>query len=203
MIRALKVFFSHPLIWIYIILNTALIAICMRLNLYEKYYFLVSILVIAPFYEWVMHKYVLHGINQNESEFYVRLMNRLHRDHHRFPKKIETAFAPLWAGLIVPLQFFILGTLLTFNWQGGLFLAMATLTYYIYYEWMHMAHHIDEYKPLTPWGRALRNAHMWHHYKNENYWWGVTSSIGDKVLKTYVAPQDVPKSRFEEKIGRV
>ena len=66
--------------------------------------------------------------------------------------------------------------------------------YFLFYEWVHPAHNIDEYRPKTQWGRRLKKAHKWHHFKNENYWWGITSAFGDHILKTFPEPQDISKS---------
>ena len=42
--------------------------------------------------------------------------------------------------------------------------------------------------------RLARN-HRWHHYRNERYWLGVTSNLGDRVLRTLPADRaDVPLS---------
>ena len=36
-------------------------------------------------------------------------------------------------------------------------------------EWVHLAHHTPAYRPRTRMGLALRDAHMRHHFHNENY----------------------------------
>ena len=33
-----------------------------------------------------------------------------------------------------------------------------------------------------------------NHFKNENYWWGITSALGDDLLHTFPKPQEVSKS---------
>ena len=51
------------------------------------------------------------------------------------------------------------------------------------YEWTHYLIHSD-YKPKTRVYRAIWRNHRNHHYKNEHYWFTVTSSgTADRVLR--------------------
>jgi sterol desaturase/sphingolipid hydroxylase (fatty acid hydroxylase superfamily) len=61
------------------------------------------------------------------------------------------------------------------------------------YEWCHFLIH----SPYVPRGRyysAIRRSHRLHHYKNERYWFGVTSNVGDRVIGTYPDPRAVKRS---------
>ena len=78
------------------------------------------------------------------------------------------------------------------NWAASFSLSITL--YFLFYEWIHLAHHIDEYKPKTQWGGRLKKAHKWHHFKNENYWLGITSTLGDDILQTFPKPQKVSKN---------
>ena len=42
--------------------------------------------------------------------------------------------------------------------------------------------------------RAIWRAHRLHHFKNEEYWFGVTNPAADMVLRTYPDPGTVPTS---------
>ena len=78
---------------------------------------------------------------------------------------------------------------------------LASLAYYLVYEWVHLAHHTQSYKPLTVWGRGLRDAHMRHHFHNENYNWGITNGLGDVQLGTWKGTSDVEKSATAKKLS--
>ena len=43
-------------------------------------------------------------------------------------------------------------------------------------------------------GIALRDAHMRHHFHNENYNWGITNALGDMILGTWKHLDEIPKS---------
>ncbi|AHD05525.1 hypothetical protein ERICI_02230 [Paenibacillus larvae subsp. larvae] len=36
--------------------------------------------------------------------------------------------------------------------------------------------------------------HLWHHFKNEQYWYGVTNPVFDLTLHTYKDGKEVEKS---------
>ena len=62
------------------------------------------------------------------------------------------------------------------------------------YEWTHYLIHSD-YKPKTRVYRAIWRNHRQHHFKNEHYWFTVTSSgTADRVLGTYPDPATVATS---------
>ena len=62
------------------------------------------------------------------------------------------------------------------------------------YEWTHYLVHSD-YRPRSRWFRAVWRNHRLHHYKNEHYWFTVTTSgTADRLFGTYPAPAAVRTS---------
>ena len=47
----------------------------------------------------------------------------------------------------------------------------------------------------------MREAHMRHHFHNENFNWGITNGLGDKVLGTWKDIDDVPRSPTAKSIA--
>jgi sterol desaturase/sphingolipid hydroxylase (fatty acid hydroxylase superfamily) len=82
---------------------------------------------------------------------------------------------------------------------GGPRLAYATtgvlVSYAILaaYEWTHFLIHAP-YKPRARYFKAIRRNHRLHHFKNERYWFGVTSTLGDRVIGTLPDQRSVPRS---------
>jgi 4-hydroxysphinganine ceramide fatty acyl 2-hydroxylase len=62
-----------------------------------------------------------------------------------------------------------------------------------HYEWVHYVAHIP-YRPRTSFGRWMKKYHLWHHFKNEHYWFGVSNPVFDAVHRTYRNPEAVPRS---------
>lgn len=91
--------------------------------------------------------------------------------------------APLGIGALV-------GTPLTGTMS---FMLVGALTL-LGYEWVHYLVHTD-YKPRTRLYKAVWRNHRQHHFKNEHYWFSVTTSgISDRVLRTYPDPAAVETS---------
>ncbi|NED61599.1 sterol desaturase family protein, partial [Streptomyces sp. SID10244] len=64
----------------------------------------------------------------------------------------------------------------------------------IVYEWTHYLIHTD-YRPRSRLYRATWRNHRFHHYRNEHYWFTVTTSgTADRLLRTYPDPASVPTS---------
>ena len=62
------------------------------------------------------------------------------------------------------------------------------------YEWTHFLIH-TAVRPKTVVYRSVWRTHRLHHFKNEHYWHGITSTIADRALGTFPDQRDVPRSR--------
>ena len=152
------------------------------------------LIALQPVTEWLIHAYVLHlkPIHIGRFTFDPRLA-RVHRAHHLDPWDLPSLFIPLRTiaiGLVVePLLFF--GLLPSHA------LAMTALTTAtaigLFYEWSHFLPH-TAYRPKLKWWRDVIKYHRLHHFKNEHYWMGVSSSLGDKLLGTFPNVHDVANS---------
>ena len=188
-----KVYFSHySVVLYYAILFIIGLQVFDSKIFIDKWYY-IFILTVTPFFEWFIHKYFLHFNFKVTNKFLKDYFYKIHEGHHVYPQDKKLVFAPFTIGLLVPVGFFVLFYLFNKNINEGLWGAFITLSYYVYYEWIHLAH-TDKYVPLTSFGKVLRNNHRWHHFKNENFWWGVTTVLGDKFLNTNPDPRDIKKS---------
>jgi hypothetical protein len=43
--------------------------------------------------------------------------------------------------------------------------------------------------------------HRYHHFRNENFWWGVSMGLGDRVLGTAPPVEDVGRSGTTSTLG--
>ena len=84
--------------------------------------------------------------------------------------------------------------LMTYSWAPAASALMAgNLLGLFYYEWVHYVAHVP-YAPRTRYGQAMKKYHLWHHHKNEHYWFGVTSPLVDLIARTHGKVEDVPQS---------
>jgi hypothetical protein len=172
---------------------------------------LATVLVAQPFVEWFIHRYLLHlkpiKIGGRSIDIYSA---RAHRRHHKDPASLERTLlhppeilgsmflialsaAPLFAGfaaIVFSASFWPLYvSSLLWNYAG------------LYrYEWSHFLIHTP-YVPKSRFFRSIWRSHRLHHFKHEDYWMGVTSNLGDRVLGTFPDQKSVPKSPTARTLG--
>jgi hypothetical protein len=152
-------------------------------------------LAVFPFFEWIIHVFILHWRPRHLGALTIDpLLAREHRKHHLDPRNIPLIFIP-WRALLWVLSATIAIALLAFPRLGlGLTYLVFITVLGLGYEWSHYLIHSD-YKPKTRIYRAIWRNHRQHHYKNEHYWFTVTSSgTADRLLGTYPDPATVPTS---------
>jgi hypothetical protein len=153
-------------------------------------------LAVFPFFEWMIHVFILHWRPKRVGGFTIDpLLSREHRAHHVDPRSVPLIFIP-WKSLVswvLPLTVAV--ALLAFPRLGmGLTYLVFIAAFGLVYEWTHYLIHSD-YKPKTRVYRAVWRNHRNHHYKNEHYWFTVTSSgTADRVLRTCPDPSTVENS---------
>jgi Fatty acid hydroxylase len=150
-------------------------------------------LAVFPFVEWLVHVGILHwrpwklgGVTLDP------LPARKHLEHHADPRDVPLVFIR-WQALLWLLLASIAIALLAFPRLGLTFLVGVNALGFGY-EWTHYLLHSDD-RPRSRAYRAIWRNHRLHHYKNEHYWFTVTSAgIADRFLGTYPDPQHVESS---------
>ena len=148
-----------------------------------------------PFVEWVVHVVVLHWRPRRVAGVTIDpLVSRKHREHHVDPRDLPLVFIP-WQVLLQLLVVAVAATVLAFDRLAtGLTFLVALSAIGFVYEWMHYLIHSD-YRPVGDLYRAVWRNHRLHHYKNENYWFTVTTAgTSDRVLGTCPDPAAVGTS---------
>jgi sterol desaturase/sphingolipid hydroxylase (fatty acid hydroxylase superfamily) len=154
-----------------------------------------------PFTEWLIHVYVLHRTVPERPESRLDFgIARSHQRHHRQPRDPRFTFIALPA-LKVFAALDVVLLVLAWRYSAGIATGLVVanaLT--LAYEWTHWLIHSD-YQPRGRFYRGLWRAHRLHHFRNENYWYGVTGHLGDRLLRTYPAKDDVPLSPTATTLG--
>jgi hypothetical protein len=154
-----------------------------------------AMLAVFPFFEWMVHVFVLHWRPRSLGRITIdSLLARKHREHHVDPRDVPLIFIP-WPALLWVLPAAVAIALLAFPRPGlGLTFLVFLATLGIVYEWCHYLIHSD-YKPKTAAYRAVWRNHRHHHFKNEHYWFTVTTAgTADRVLGTNPDPSTVAAS---------
>ncbi|MCB9646781.1 MAG: sterol desaturase family protein [Deltaproteobacteria bacterium] len=153
-----------------------------------------------PFLEWLIHVFILHFRPLPVGgRVWDPKVSQKHRAHHLDPWREDLIFIPLHIyPLAVPL---LIGL-----WLVALPLPLAltglatTAVMALHYEWVHFLVH-TRYVPRTPPYHSMWKHHRLHHMKNEQYWFGVTTRLGDKLLRTDGTTETVPTSETARTLG--
>jgi Fatty acid hydroxylase superfamily len=181
-------FWKHPSPWMIGAMLVAALTARIIVGDWQITDALVPLVMIAlfPLFEWIIHVFILHWRPKHLGRLTIDpLLAREHRAHHMDPRNIPLIFLPFKALLwVLPLTLAV--ALLAFPRLGiGLTYLVFISALGLCYEWSHYLIHSD-YKPKTRVYRAIWRNHRNHHYKNEHYWFTVTSSgTADRVLGTY------------------
>ncbi len=142
--------------------------------------------------EYTTHRFMLHAPPQRHP-FVRKLQHRLHYDHHVDPARLDLLFLPLWFAVPVAALTFGIYFAVTRSWSVSATLLLGSLLGLLWYEWVHFVAHIP-FVPKTPFGRWIKKYHLWHHFKNERMWFGVTNPSMDVVGRTYARVAEVERS---------
>jgi sterol desaturase/sphingolipid hydroxylase (fatty acid hydroxylase superfamily) len=194
---AVRAFVRHPSPWM--IGGTLLVAAVARVLLGDWRWtdWLVPGLMVAtfPLVEWLIHVCILHWRPRRLGPVELdSLLARKHRAHHADPRDIPLVFIP-WQVLCWLIPMYVVVAVWVFPRPAlGLTFLVSVTALGIVYEWTHYLVHSD-YRPRSRAYRAVWRNHRLHHYKNEHYWFTVTTAgTADRLLGTYPEPSDVETS---------
>ena len=193
------VFFRHPSPWLIFGAGAAFTSLRLFWGGWSTWDLAVALTIAAlwPVQEWLIHVFILHWkpfrLLGRDVDLYVA---RRHRDHHREPWLLEHVYVPtptVVTGLALGVPLFLAIWWSVLPMSVGL---TALATFFVLgsvYEWTHFIIHTG-YKPRSAFYRRLWRHHRLHHFKNENYWWGVSRIGADWLFKTAPDPADVERS---------
>ncbi|MBB3038588.1 sterol desaturase family protein [Hoyosella altamirensis] len=154
-----------------------------------------AVIAIFPFIEWVIHVCVLHWRPRTiAGKTLDSRLARSHRAHHADPKNVPLIFIP-WQTLTLVIPTLVAAAFLALPRPGLALTFILTMSAIgLAYEWTHFLIH-SNYRPQSRFYRAIWRNHRNHHFKNEHYWFTVTTSgTADRVLGTYPDPKAVETS---------
>jgi len=170
---------------------------------------LVALAVVAavrPFFEWGLHRYVLHAepvvIDGRTVD-----PGGSHRGHHDAPHDVAGALLGTRYALADSTALAVVaGGLATLavrsswraRWQVALTASSGSFASLLAYEWSHLLFHTG-YRPTTERFRRLRANHQRHHHRDDGQWFGITSDLADRLLRTH--GRDAALSASRESIG--
>ena len=159
-----------------------------------------ALLAYWPINEWLIHVWLLHFkprvILGKRIDF---LLPQTHRAHHADPWNLEKIFIPLhiYVGAIP-----VYGLLAWWGQSEPLVLTFITAHLFLalHYEWVHYLAHIPWCPNVAHYQTRVRE-HRLHHFRNENYWWGVSMGAADRWFSTAPDPEKVGRSGTHSTLG--
>lgn len=190
-------FVRHPSPWMIATVFVAALAGRIAVGDWQLTDTLIPLIVIAtfPLTEWIIHVTVLHWRPRHLGPLTIDSeLARKHRAHHTDPRATPLVFIPP-KSLTLTIVALVAIALLAFpRLSLGLTFLLTITTLGLLYEWTHYLIHTD-YKPKHAPYRAVWRNHRHHHYKNEHYWFTVTTSgTADRLLGTAPDPATTPTS---------
>lgn len=166
----------------------------------------VALVAYFPVNEWLIHVVMLHWkprkLLGRTIDFY---LPKTHRRHHADPWNLKWVFIPRHVHrLVIPTIALLLWAL--WPWREWVLTAVTVyLLLGLHYEWVHFLAHI----PWCPQSRVFGayyqrrvREHRYHHFRNENYWWGVSMGLGDRLFGTAPAVETTARSNTTRTVGR-
>jgi sterol desaturase/sphingolipid hydroxylase (fatty acid hydroxylase superfamily) len=196
-------YFTHYSIQVYFVLAalSAAVAASLAPSWREPLIGAVLALFLYPFFEYVLHRWVLHGRFLYRYAWTAKVWKRIHYDHHQNPHDLSVLFGALYTTL-PPL--FLLSLPLGWALAGpsaGFAALSAALLAFAGYEFCHCVQHL----PVTPrsgWLREIKRRHLAHHFHSEQGNFGITTVWWDRVFGTgYASPRERPRSPTTHNLG--
>lgn len=150
--------------------------------------------------EYSTHRFLFHA-RPSKTSWLLKLQHRLHYDHHIDPPKLDLLFLPWWFVVPTALVYFALYFAVTRSAAVSLSLMFGTFLGLAFYEWVHYVAHVP-FVPKTAVGRYMKKYHLWHHFKNERLWFGVTNPAMDHLMQSYRAVDTAERSTTVREIWR-
>jgi sterol desaturase/sphingolipid hydroxylase (fatty acid hydroxylase superfamily) len=160
-----------------------------------------ALLALYPFYEYAIHRFVLHNRLLYKSPLTADVWKRIHYDHHQDPNRLHVLFGSPSNTLLaifapsIPLGYAIGG------WSTALMTGAVAASLFAFYEFCHCVQHLN-FMPKSGWLRQIKKAHMAHHFHNETGNFGITLTFVDHLFGTYYGDsQTRPRSSHVYDLG--
>ena len=152
--------------------------------------FLIGLAIFFPS-EYVVHRGVFHFFADKKAG---KVLSKQHVEHHKRPDDLDYLFNDPRISVSIGTLYFIVYWALTRDLGQSAALSFGNFVGLLYYEHVHFAAHRPGSRPWTPWSRFMKKFHLWHHFKHERKWFGVTSPVFDYAFRSHADPGKVEHS---------
>lgn len=148
-------------------------------------------MIFWTFFEYLVHRFAFHFIP--ESKRAMKLIYIIHGNHHEYPRDKTRLLMPAIPSIIIAssifgVMYFLASLVGVREFSFGFF--SGFIFGYLLYGSMHYA--IHAFNPPYKWMKPLWRNHHLHHYKDDRYGFGVSTTFWDRLFGT------MPKSETEK-----
>lgn len=137
--------------------------------------FVIGLAIFFPS-EYLVHRGMFHFFADKKAG---KVLSKQHVEHHKRPDDLDYLFNDPRISVSFGTLYFIVYYAITRDLGLSAALSLGNFTGLLYYEHVHFAAHRPGSRPWTPWSRYMKKFHLWHHFKHERKWFGVTSPVFD------------------------
>jgi 4-hydroxysphinganine ceramide fatty acyl 2-hydroxylase len=138
-------------------------------------------LLVWTLIEYLLHRFLLHSHPQ--APRLLAVVEKLHLGHHRDPRDEAKITVPVFASLPIACGLLALFRLISGSGEMAALLLVGSIAGYLYYELVHFCIHCGGQRGR--WLRRQRVNHFFHHFKDQNRCFGVTTPLWDLVMSTH------------------
>ncbi|MEZ2364966.1 fatty acid hydroxylase [Bacillus cereus] len=185
-------FLQHDIVIMYSILFIFIIILKMQ---FFTWFGMLACMFGIVFYtlnEYMTHRFLFH-IKPPKNTFLLKMLRRLHYDHHVYPDDLKLLFLPVWFSIPSFTIYLLIAYGIIKSVTIALSFGIGMIIMLLVYEWKHYIAH-RPIRPVTKFGRWLKKQHILHHYKNEKFWFGVSNPVFDFIFGTLKDGKDVELS---------
>lgn len=130
--------------------------------------------------EYLTHRFAFHY--EPRTEWGKVFLHYAHAGHHDDPKVVRLILVPVIISVPVLTGWAVIGYMLV--GYAALPFVAGHAAGYLYYEHVHYCCHHGRRK--IGWTKKQRKLHMYHHFKDHDRWFGVSTHLWDYVFRTHL-----------------
>eukprot|EP00043_Microstomoeca_roanoka_P020251 m.242406 g.242406 ORF g.242406 m.242406 type:complete len:342 (-) comp17135_c9_seq1:40-1065(-) len=158
--------------------------------------YFVAGLLLWSFLEYCLHRFLFHVLLWKDSPAAIEFHFILHGQHHKFPMDRGRLVFPPAAGLMMAIPFYItFHALLPFAAAANA-LTAGVFVGYVCYDLTH--YYLHHGRPAQSYFKTLKRHHMWHHYKDSDNGFGISSKLWDYPFSTDYPPNPNRNSQTQK-----
>jgi len=174
--------YTVPIVWIPMIILIFSLSIKFGVNLMFLPVYIFGGIITWMFIEYMLHRHIFH---MKTSTFRWNVFHFcLHGYHHIVPMDPNRlTFPPVPAMLIGIIVYNILSII--FRFEVTLAVLCGIIIGYVLYDLEHYALHHNAFLNVIPYFKNMKKHHLYHHYKNEDSNFGISSMLFDYVFQSF------------------